>query len=301
MKDFEKRLEIQGHAESETVKAEREVVAVSSLESKRRIASETGKFYNSLLDTYLETITPEEQKEKLEKLIESLPGPMKNLYGEGLKRFQEELEENHALLEQHRGNEVRYLLSAVMNSDGKGAEEIEQVLQQADKAKFVEPSPGVAIIQAEKDFFALLKEHGIVHVEGHAVNFGSDNRGEPSFLMIQRMSLETGLDAESAQIQEHSSVRHEFHHFIWNFLQRRGDYLRETSETSPELAKAFLHFRNEFAAYIILVSRKEAQKAEQAGSDLLGKLLSLQREVESLFQLKMTKSSVSVMSGPRLR
>ena len=78
-----------------------------------------------------------------------------------------------------------------------------------------------------------------------------------------------------------------------------GMILRKKSTTLLQWELARLP--KEFAAYIILVSRKEAQKAEQAGSDLLGKLLSLQREVESLFQLKMTKSSVSVMSGPRLR
>ena len=72
---------------------------------------------------------------------------------------------------------------------------------------------------------------------------------------------------------------------------------KSTARLQRELAR----LPKEFAAYIILVSRKEAQKAEQAGSNLLGKLLSLQREVESLFQLKMTKSSVSVLSGPRLR
>jgi hypothetical protein len=138
-----------------------------------------------------------------------------------------------------------------MTSEGRSTEEMEQIFQQIDKAKFVELSPGVAIIQVEKDFFRLLKEHGIVPAEGHAVNFGSDNRGEPSFLMVQRMSLEKSLTENSLQAKEKSSVRHEFHHFIWNFLQRRGDYLREVAESSPELAKAFRHFRDEIVAYIV--------------------------------------------------
>ncbi|MBI4008880.1 hypothetical protein HY357_01490 [Candidatus Roizmanbacteria bacterium] len=49
---------------------------------------------------------------------------------------------------------------------------------------------------------------------------------------------------------ENSSVRHEFHHFIWNFLER-GNFVREPQEVSPELSKAFGNFRNELAAYII--------------------------------------------------
>ena len=244
-------VEVLQQAEPETPKAESERALTSALESKRKIAAETGKFYNSFLDTYLEVKTPEEQQAQTASLVESLPGPMKKLYGEGLGKFQEELNENHALLEQHRGDEVRYLLGAVMASEGRSAEEMEEIFQQIDKAKFIEPSPGIAIIQAEKDFFRLLKEHGIVHAEGHAVNFGSDNRGEPSFLMIQRLSLEKSMAEDNGQAKANRSVRHETHHFIWNFLQRRGDFLREAAESTPELTKAFRHFRDEVAAYII--------------------------------------------------
>ncbi len=251
MENFEKQLEMSQQVEPETPKAESERALTSALESKRKIAAETGKFYNSLLDTYLEVKTPEEQQTQITSLVESLPGPMKKLYGEGLGKLQEELNENHALLEQHRGDEVRYLLGAAMASEGRSAEEIEEIFQQIDKAKFIEPSPGIAIIQAEKDFFRLLKEHGIVHAEGHAVNFGSDNRGEPSFLMIQRLSLEKSMAEDNGQAKANRSVRHEAHHFIWNFFQRRGDFLREVAESTPELTKAFRHFRNEVAAYII--------------------------------------------------
>lgn len=249
MENFEKQLEMQNQAEAP--KPETEKVVDSSVEAKRKIAAETGKFYNSLIDVYLEVKTPEEQQEKIDQLINTLPAPMKKLYGEGLKRFQEELGENHKLLEQHRGNEVRYLLDTVMSSEGKSAKEMEQIFQQIDKANFIEPSPGVAIIQVEKDFFRLLKEHGIVHAKGHAVNFGSGNRGKPSFLMIQRMSLEKSLAEDHSQANGNGLVRHELHHFIWHFLQRRRDFLREVSESSPELTKAFRYFRDEVAAHIV--------------------------------------------------
>jgi hypothetical protein len=128
---------------------------------------------------------------------------------------------------------------------------VEEIFKQIDKAKFIEPLPGVAIIEAEKDFFRLLKEHGIVHAEGHAVNFSSDNRGEPSFLIIQRLSLEKSMAEDNGKAEAKRSLRHELHHFIWNFLQRRGDFLRESAESTPELTKAFRHFRDEVAAYII--------------------------------------------------
>lgn len=40
-----------------------------------------------------------------------------------------------------------------MVSQGRSAEEMEEIFRQIGKAKFIEPSPGVAIIQVEKDFF----------------------------------------------------------------------------------------------------------------------------------------------------
>jgi len=251
MEYFDKQPEMRHNTEAKPPNLEIKKAVDSSVEAKRKIAAETGRFYNSLIDSYLEGKTPKEQQKQTDALIKKLPGAMKKLYEEGLSRFQEELTNNHALLEQHRGDETRYLLGAVMTSKGLSSEEMEQIFQQIDKTKYIEPSPGVAIIQVEKDFFRLLKEHGIVYAEGHAVNFGSDNRDEPSFLMIQRLSLEKSMAEDSGQAKDNRSVRHEFHHFIWNFLQRRGDFLREAAESTPELTKAFRYFRDEVAAYIV--------------------------------------------------
>lgn len=250
MENFEKQLEMQHQAEPEAPKPESEGVVASSLEAKRKIAAETGKFYNSLIDSYLEVKTLEEQQEQTGALIEGLPGPMKKLYGEGLSRFQKELTENHTLLEQHRGDEVGYLLGATMAAKGKSTEEMGQIFQQIDKAKFIEPSPGIAIIQVEKDFFRLLEEHGIVSAKSHystIINY----RGGPSFLVIQRLSLEKSMAEDNEQAEVNRAMRHEIHHFIWNFLQRGGHYLRAVAESSPEQTKAFSNFRDEVAAYII--------------------------------------------------
>lgn len=227
----------------------------ASVEAHRRIAGENGKFYNSLIDTYLEARTPEDQQTRVTHLVDNLPGAMKKLYSEGLNKFQEELRANHKLLEQHRGDEVRYLFSSVMSSDGKRAEEIEGILEHSDRARFVEPSPGVAVIEVEKDFFRSLREMGLFHADGHAVAFASDNRGEPSFLVVQRMSLEKSLLEDNSRTAKDSTIRHEFQHFIWNFLERRGDFLRKVGEKTPELAKAFENFRDEVGAYIIEGSR----------------------------------------------
>ncbi len=223
-----------------------------SMEVVRNIAEKTGEFYNGLIDAYLTVQTSEELQQAIDILINGLPESLKKNYQEGLNIFQEELRENHALLEQHRGDEVRYLLGAVLASKNKNPEEIEKIFKQInDNAKFIEPAPGVAMIQVEKKFFQLLKEHDIVPGEGHAINFGSDNRGEPSFLIVQRLSLEKSMAEDTELAKRNNSVRHEFHHFIWNFLERTDNYLRKVLESSPEQAKAFSYFRNEVAAYII--------------------------------------------------
>ncbi|MBI3620134.1 hypothetical protein HY214_03270 [Candidatus Roizmanbacteria bacterium] len=222
-----------------------------SLEPKRRMASATGRFYNSLIDTYLTAQTPEERQIEIDKLVAGLPDPMQKLYREGLHKFQEELEENHTLLERHRGNEVRYLLEMVMTSEGRSAEEKEQILARCSQAAFSEPAPGVAVVQTEQDFFEFLKEHGLVLVEAGAVHFGGDNRSLPSFLIVKRMSLEKSFAEDGTQMKGDGFVRHEFHHFLWNFLERRGDFLRKTAESSPTLTTAFSHFKDEVAAYII--------------------------------------------------
>jgi len=222
----------------------------SSLKSVRKIASETGKFYNSLIDTYLEFKTPKEQQEQIERLIEILPNHMKKLYREGVKRLQEEIEKNYTLLKEHQGEEIRYLLSSWMTSQKRNTEEIEQILHQVNRAQFVEPSPGIAIIVAEEDFFELLQEHDIIPDGGQAVHFRG-NYDHPSFIIIQRIPSGKSLTKDTSWVKENTTLRHEFHHFIWHFLERRGDYLRKVSESSPKLTKAFRSFRNELAAYLI--------------------------------------------------
>src|SRR3989344_9638797 len=118
-------------------------------ESVRRVAEASGRFYNSFLDAYLTNGLPENKTLQIEQLVENLPPHMRKLYEEGLNRYQAELEANHGLLEQQRGHEVGYLLSAVLRSERRPEEEIRDILSQAtpDKARFIEPTPGVAIIE----------------------------------------------------------------------------------------------------------------------------------------------------------
>jgi len=255
MENPEHLLKMQPEKEPDAMRVEIENNVASSVESKRKIALETGKFYNSLIDTYLEAKTPEEQLEQTSHLIEELPNPMKKLYNKGLKVLQEELEKNYSLLEQHRGNEVRYLLSILLNrlsleEQEISAEQIKEILQHADMAQFIEPSPGVAVIQASENFFGLLKKFGIFTDGTHAVCFNSNNPDEPSFLMFNNVSPEQNFTEDSSEMKKDSAIRHELHHFIWNFLQKRA-FTRGVYEAPLESIQAFANFRHEVAAYII--------------------------------------------------
>jgi hypothetical protein len=91
-----------------------ETTGLEFTKNTNRIASETGNFYNSLLDTYLTNELPENRNRQITQLTETLPLHMRKLYGEGIKRYQDELTANHELLVPHKGAEVQYLLGAVL-------------------------------------------------------------------------------------------------------------------------------------------------------------------------------------------
>jgi len=151
MDEFERRLK----KEPEEFSEEEKTFSFGA-RAKRRIAKETARVYNSLLDILLAIRTPKEKEKEINQLINSLPGPLKRLYGQGLKKLQEELKKNHLLLEQHRGNKVRYLIETVISFRKEMVEGIEEIFQRMSKARLIEPTPGIAILEVEKDFFSFL-------------------------------------------------------------------------------------------------------------------------------------------------
>jgi hypothetical protein len=70
-------------------------------------------------------------------------------------------------------------------------------------------------------------------------------------MVIQKFGSVNNFAVNIRTIKSDSDVRHEFHHFIWNFLERDDGFVRPVEESSPEEAKAFDYFRDEIAAYII--------------------------------------------------
>jgi len=133
------------------------------------------------------------------------------------------------------------------------AQEIRPILEglnKKDKAFLINwADSGVFIIQAEKEFFKFLKDHGVVVSEAHAIAF-YESRFLPSFLIVQRLSLKKSFSDSQVSLASDSIVRHEFHHLIWDFLERSGATKR-CSEKEAAASTAFNHLRSELIAYIL--------------------------------------------------
>ena len=247
----EKKPEVSEAKPQNSAETKNETHSASYLEAQRKMASETGKFYNSLLDAYLGAKTSEEQRARIDSLIESLPAPMKKLYGEGINRMQAELVKNQLLLEEHRGDEVRYLLNIAFK---------DEFLQKVDitKAKYIEPSPGIAIIQLEKGFFP-----DSIQANYPDICFPKLDSTQPSFILAGGHPDSFTKNPDS--LLEDKLIRHEVHHLVWGLLEWQGDFLREGKESSPEATAAFKKFRDEMAGYImshhpIIIERMGAER-----------------------------------------
>lgn len=218
--------------------------------SKLELAQASGHFYNSLLDTYLSR--GNDKQEQIKNLVEELPVHARDLYQKGLETFAIELKENHELIAQHPEEEAKYLIGCVLGSESRDKSQIDEILSHItpDQAIFIEPTEGVGIIQVEHELYDYLVQAEVVTGRSEAIHFGSIAKGQPDFVIVRRHRKNIALNDESVDPSQNSSLRHEFHHLIWNFLQR-GKFLREPQETTPELSTAFGNFRNELAAYII--------------------------------------------------
>lgn len=236
-------------------------------ESTLKLAEAHGKFYNSLLDTYLSRSNEAQKQEQIQQLLGELPPHARRLYEKGLKDFQQETAKNAKLLDENRGQEPEYLISCVLRESGKSEEEIDKVVQNISKERprFVEPVTGVAILQVEHEAYNYLEEAGVV-IDSDAAFLGAPNEDLPSFLIVRRRRMEKGLDENQEGPEKNPTVLHEFHHFITHFLER-GDIMRPPQGATPEEAKAFGFFRDEVSAYII--GKSEWRFAEVPPDDMV--------------------------------
>ena len=212
--------------------------------SFKKLAKDHGEFYTGLIETILEDISETEKEKKVNILLNKLPPHLKKLYQEGWKRFKQEANKNKKLLDQHRGQEIEYLLSKISEYRGKNQIEIkkvveEDILEAKNKIIYIEPYPGIPILEVEgaySDKIALIPK-----TLGGKFWSTNDTERCPSFFIIKKNIL----DKLSPSV-----IKHELCHIIQDFLDRAG-FLRKIRESRPEYKEAFWHFRNELLAYIL--------------------------------------------------
>lgn len=210
----------------------------------RKISAALGKFYSAVMDVILDIGSPEVKRQKINQLVEEMPvtEQIKKNYRKGVARVLEVLQENHAILTKHRGNEVAFLLRSTMKNNEITPKKIKEVLKKARRttifqrlkgergADFFELYPGIGFIRVMTDFFELLKSVGIVPENAGGVHIPSIPGKTPNFIAIPWSS--------NPRIE-----RHELQHFFWECL-KWGRFLKGTT-------LRFDHFLDELCSYIL--------------------------------------------------
>lgn len=228
-----------------------EVVEVNVLAEKRQTFTEAGKLYKGILGTYLQSGDLQAKEQAITNLVNGASEAVQGFFREVPVRLSTALAKNHSLVVAHPGTEVEYLYNEVMDGADTPVNSRQRVLEAIPgKTHFIEPTPGVAIVETEKDFFYLVQAEGVGHPESSAIAYLSDNPEQPTFAVVRRLALQQSLLGEGVSAFERSTARHEFHHLLWHFLQM-GKAVPEVEETTPELTQAFRHFRDEIGAYIL--------------------------------------------------
>ncbi|VVB51273.1 Uncharacterised protein [uncultured archaeon] len=213
-----------------------------SLPYLNRLGRLHGEFYLGILDTVLSDAPPEGKQAQIRQQIGSVPAPMRTVYSEGFSRLTERMGENASIIRAHQGGEAAFLLGYLARAQGKTEDDVAQIMAGISMASYHEPYPGVPVVEVKTPLYeGTLAKIGVVPPSApHIAVIGDE--GEPSFLLMRQDLINRPANR--------SSVKHELHHLMWEFLDRSG-FLRQVNEESPERAAGFSRFRSEFAAYII--------------------------------------------------
>ncbi|MBU1124174.1 hypothetical protein KJ652_06355 [Patescibacteria group bacterium] len=239
-----------------TVKNEEVVISEMTKEAAKnsetsrvsKLAKANAVFYQKVIDISLDSGDTTAKKALLEATINDLPEPVRPLYRRGTEKFLAELENNNQHMEAHQGEEIQHLIRCVM--EGEPADKIQTVIDRLlPHATYSSPTSGIPIIVVDSEGLSILKEFDVVRQEAAAINFGSTDRDNPSFMVMRKGDARTTEEFIDA-LKVNNSTKHEYHHFIWNFLQRSG-FPREVNESSADFNDGFGSFRDEFAAYLV--------------------------------------------------
>lgn len=214
-------------------------------------AAAFGRFYTSLIDTGL-TPTAEDFTTRAQKLAASLPPTLQEFGNKSTDAITQGLSANHEKTAQHKGQETQYLLRVIMEQEGMDGERIKEVLeksQQPGNVLFLEPTPGIPILQASHSFYDYLVDTGVVSKDSEATMSQYDDPKLPNCMILKRYEYQETLGLETTPAANHT-VRHETSHLYWNLL-RNANLVANSTEDSSEKRTACNLFRTEMAAYII--------------------------------------------------
>ncbi|MBU2524347.1 hypothetical protein KKG71_04090 [Patescibacteria group bacterium] len=217
---------------------------------KKELVRRHSDFYVNFINYLLKVTNGTDKRdhhEAFEELIIDLPKKHQDSYRIGFEKLLIKLKLNHTLFQSKKGQEAFTIMTALL----KESEDANEILEKMEgNVRFIEPTIGVFILEAEKNFFSLLQTKDIIPNAGQGIFFGSSEADAPAFLMLQRLSLAKSLKDDSEKMLNNSFLRHETHHLIWKML-KDGDYVEPTTETNEEKAKAFDNYRDEVVAYFL--------------------------------------------------
>jgi len=222
---------------------EKQNIPEASLKSFKKLASETGVFYNNFINILMKSKSIQEQQELINNLVLSLPKHMQKLYKKGIDIFLKTTQKNHDVLKKHHGQEgifllkefIKQILIDIKRYDPKILEDVlSKIPIKKNTLQYFELIPGIPCLKVEKKLYDTFKggdKYGGECVSGPEIKF--------ILITIGTKNIE---------------IKHELSHFIFAFLSE-GKYLRQEKKLDIH---GFERFRTEIISYIIDGSFKKS-------------------------------------------
>lgn len=204
----------------------------------KKLASETGKFYNDFLDILIKSKSISNQQKSIEKLINSLPIHMQKLYKKGVENFFDQVRENHKILEKHKNEENKFLMKEFVRQKITNIKKDDLVKRFDDfytelstleqDSEYFEIIPGIPVLKIRKEIFDTF--------------YGSEKYSGELIITPELIFFVT-----TKNFDYYLDMKHELNHLIFNFL-KRSCYLRQEKQLD---IYGFERFREEIVGYIL--------------------------------------------------
>ena len=206
---------------------QREMATGVRNERNLEIATKSSRFYLDALSILLDSsITKEEKPERIEALLNVLPGPLKHLYRKGYAAVMGAIECNQNLLREagYTGTAESLLRIAAKGKQGQISPKTEAAIKLSESGSVFEFIPGLPCISIGKDAYAELWDAGLIErplgLQGDVVSGGI---GTPFFIVDSSKEAKDPIGAEMV-------VPRELHRFVWKLLSNVNFPITTTGE-----------------------------------------------------------------------